>query len=46
MRVKMRQPKELEVFNSLRLSIVVAAEVATEALIEVAAIVLLIAIRL
>jgi len=33
--VKIRQLKELKVFNSLRLSIVVAIEVLTEVLIEI-----------
>jgi hypothetical protein len=36
-RVKVRQPKELEAFNSLRLSIVVLAEVLTDILIKVLA---------
>jgi hypothetical protein len=52
-RVKMRQPEELEVFDSPRLSIVVTTEVTTEVASEVAAeviaeavaIVLLMAVR-
>jgi len=37
--VKTRQPKELEVFNSLRLSIVVAAEITAEVIIAAEAII-------
>ena len=35
--VKIRQPKELKVFNSLRLSIVVLIELATEITAEILA---------
>jgi flagellar biosynthesis protein FliP len=44
-RVEIRQLKELEAFDSLRLSILVAAEILAEVLAEAVAIVLLVAIR-
>jgi len=44
-RVEIRQLEELEVFDSPRLSVVVAAEVAAEVLIEAVAVVLLVAVR-